>query len=68
MLRNFWPVLTLDAIDRWWFMLIAAGHPTWQDERDKKQVRPLAPLQRILVVTKDGAPAEEGHYKANVDV
>jgi uncharacterized LabA/DUF88 family protein len=22
----------------------------------------------FLVVTKDGAPAEEGHYKANVDV
>ena len=21
-----------------------------------------------MVVTKDGAPAEEGHYKANVDV
>ena len=26
-----------------------------------------APMD-FMVVTKDGAPAEEGHYKANVDV
>jgi uncharacterized LabA/DUF88 family protein len=33
-----------------------------------KQVRSLAALNGFMVVTKDGAPAEEGHYKANVDV
>ena len=43
--------------------------PTWQDERDKKNkfVHWLR-SNGFMVVTKDGAPAEEGHYKANVDV
>ncbi|MBV9658525.1 MAG: NYN domain-containing protein [Verrucomicrobia bacterium] len=43
--------------------------PAWQEERDKKNkfVHWLR-LNGFLVVTKDGAPAEEGHYKANVDV
>jgi uncharacterized LabA/DUF88 family protein len=43
--------------------------PMWQDERDKKNkfVQWLR-SNGFLVVTKDGAPAEEGHYKANVDV
>src|SRR5437868_15009946 len=43
--------------------------PLWQDERDKKNkfVHWLR-ANGFMVVTKDGAPAEEGHYKANVDV
>ena len=54
-------------------MVVYAGLPpaipTWQDERDKKNkfVHWLR-SNGFLVVTKDGAPAEEGHYKANVDV
>ena len=43
--------------------------PKWQDERDKKNkfIHWLR-ANGFMVVTKDGAPAEEGHYKANVDV
>jgi uncharacterized LabA/DUF88 family protein len=43
--------------------------PLWQDERDKKNkfVHWLR-SNGFLVATKDGWPAEEGHYKANVDV
>src|SRR5689334_17124082 len=43
--------------------------PLWQEERDKKNkfVHWLR-SNGFLVVTKDGTPAEEGHYKANVDV
>src|SRR5881394_1807231 len=43
--------------------------PVWQDERDKKNkfVHWLR-SNGFMVVTKDGSPAEEGHYKANVDV
>src|SRR5438094_319359 len=54
-------------------MVVYAGLPpaiaTWQDERDKKNkfVHWLR-SNVFMVVTKDGAPAEEGHYKANVDV
>ena len=45
------------------------GIPVWQEERDKKNkfVHWLR-SNGFLAVTKDGAPAEEGHYKANVDV
>lgn len=41
----------------------------WQVEREKKNkfVHWLR-SNGFLVVTKDGSPAEEGHYKANVDV
>ena len=55
-------------------MVVYAGLPpaiaVWQDEAgQEKQVRPLAALQRVLVVSKDGAPARRSsHYKANVDV
>jgi uncharacterized LabA/DUF88 family protein len=43
--------------------------PTWQEERDKKnKFVHWMRSNGFLVVTKDGAPAEEGHYKANVDV
>src|SRR2546423_4226781 len=54
-------------------MVVYAGLPpaipTWQDERDRKNkfIHWLR-SNGFMVVTKDGAPAEEGHYKANVDV
>src|SRR6266513_1711748 len=54
-------------------MVVYAGLPTampiWQEERDKKNkfVQWLR-SNGFMVVTKDGSPAEEGHYKANVDV
>jgi uncharacterized LabA/DUF88 family protein len=54
-------------------MVIYAGLPPaipiWQEERDKKNkfVHWLR-SNGFMVVTKDGSPAEEGHYKANVDV
>jgi uncharacterized LabA/DUF88 family protein len=54
-------------------MVVYAGLPPaiplWQDERDKKNkfVHWLR-ANGFMVMTKDGAPAEEGHYKANVDV
>src|SRR5436309_5640787 len=43
--------------------------PTCQEERNRKNnfVHWLR-SNGFMVVTKDGAPAEEGHYKANVDV
>src|SRR3954462_6249247 len=54
-------------------MVVYAGLPpaipAWQEERDKKNkfVHWLR-SNGFMVVTKDGAPADEGHYKANVDV
>src|SRR5437763_4340777 len=54
-------------------MVVYAGLPpaipVWQEERDKKNkfVHWLR-SNGFMAVTKDGAPAEEGHYKANVDV
>ena len=54
-------------------MVVYAGLPpaipAWQEERDKKNkfVNWLR-SNGFMVVTKDGAPAEEGRYKANVDV
>jgi len=54
-------------------MVVYAGLPPaiplWQEERDKKNkfVNWLR-SNGFMVVTKDGAPAEEGRYKANVDV
>jgi uncharacterized LabA/DUF88 family protein len=43
--------------------------PVWQGERDRKNkfVHWLR-TNGFLAVTKDGSPAEEGHYKSNVDV
>jgi uncharacterized LabA/DUF88 family protein len=43
--------------------------PEWQAERDKKN-KFLHWLRSngFLVVSKDGSPADEDHYKANVDV
>src|SRR5437868_14819372 len=54
-------------------MVVYAGlppaMPIWQEERDKKNkfVHWLR-SNGFMVVTKDGAPADEGRYKANVDV
>src|SRR5580704_14342324 len=54
-------------------MVVYAGPPPampiWQEERDKKNkfVQWLR-ANGFMVVTKDGSPAEEGRYKANVDV
>jgi len=54
-------------------MVVYAGLPpaipAWQEERDKKNkfIHWLR-SNGFMVVTKDGAPAEEGRYKANVDV
>src|SRR5215216_890437 len=54
-------------------MVVYAGLPpaiaTWQEERDRKNkfIHWLR-SNGFMVVTKDGAPAEEGHYKANVEV
>src|SRR5437762_2319380 len=54
-------------------MVVYAGLPPamsiWEDERDKKNkfVQWLR-SNGFMVVTKDGSPAEEGRYKANVDV
>src|ERR1044071_1302534 len=70
-LRNFLagPESGRDLIE----MVVYAGLPppipTWQAERDKKNkfIHWLR-SNGFLVVTKDGAPAQEGHYKANVDV
>src|ERR1043166_7553050 len=43
--------------------------PIWQEERDKKnKFMHWLRSNGFMVVTKDGSPAEEGHYKANVDV
>src|SRR5213596_3421083 len=54
-------------------MVVYAGLPPaipiWQDERDKKnKFMHWLRSNGFMVVTKDGAPAEEGRYKANVDV
>ncbi|MFL6594878.1 MAG: NYN domain-containing protein [Chthoniobacterales bacterium] len=54
-------------------MVVYAGLPPaiplWQEERDKKnKFMHWLRSNGFLVVTKDGAPAQEGHYKANVDV
>ncbi len=43
--------------------------PIWQEERDKKnKFMHWLRSNGFMVVTKDGSPAEEGRYKANVAV
>src|SRR6185437_16810473 len=54
-------------------MVIYAGlppaMPIWQEERDRKnKFMQWLRANGFMVVTKDGSPAEEGRYKANVDV
>src|SRR5882762_4994538 len=71
MLRNFLagPDTGRDLIEMVVYAGLPPAIPMWQDVRDKKNkfVHWLR-SNGFLVVTKDGAPAEEGHYKANVDV
>jgi uncharacterized LabA/DUF88 family protein len=70
-LRDFLagPVTGRDLIEMVVYAGLPPATPTWQEERDKKNkfVHWLR-SNGFLVVTKDGSPAEEGHYKANVDV
>lgn len=43
--------------------------PEWQTERDKKKgFLHWLKSNGFMVVSKDGSPGEENHYKANVDV
>ncbi len=54
-------------------MVVYVGLPpamaVWQNEREKKSkfIHWLR-SNGFLVVAKDGSPADEGHYKSNVDV
>src|SRR5947208_15397713 len=70
-LRDFLagPVTGRDLIEMVVYAGLPPATPAWQEERDKKNkfVHWLR-TNGFLVVTKDGSPAEEGHYKANVDV
>ena len=70
-LRDFLagPVTGRDLIEMVVYAGLPPATPAWQEERDKKNkfVHWLR-SNGFLVVTKDGSPAEEGHYKANVDV
>src|SRR5499433_3754149 len=54
-------------------MVVYAGLPPavpiWQEERDKKnKFMQWLRSNGFMVITKDGSPADEGRYKANVDV
>jgi uncharacterized LabA/DUF88 family protein len=70
-LRDFLagPATGRDLIEMVVYAGLPPAIPTWQEERDRKNkfVHWLR-SNGFMVVTKDGAPAEEGHYKANVDV
>ena len=58
-----------DLIEMVVYVGLPPAMPIWQEERDKKNkfVQWLR-ANGFMVVTKDGSPAEEGRYKANVDV
>ena len=58
-----------DLIEMVVYVGLPPAIPAFQEERDKKNkfVHWLR-SNGFMVVTKDGSPAEEGHYKANVDV
>jgi uncharacterized LabA/DUF88 family protein len=70
-LRDFLagPNTARDLIEMVVYAGLPPAIPAWQEERDRKNkfVHWLR-SNGFMVVTKDGAPAEEGHYKANVDV
>src|SRR5437899_3457037 len=70
-LRDFLagPNTARDLIEMVVYAELPTDISTWQDERDRKNkfVHWLR-SNGFMVVNKDGAPAEEGHYKANVDV
>src|SRR5215831_18932227 len=70
-LRDFLagPTTGRDLIEMVVYAGLPPAMPIWQEERDRKNkfVQWLR-SNGFMVVTKDGAPAEEGRYKANVDV
>jgi uncharacterized LabA/DUF88 family protein len=70
-LRNFLagPTTERELIEMVVYAGLPPAMPIWQEERDKKNkfVQWLR-SNGFMVVTKDGSPAEEGRYKANVDV
>lgn len=70
-LRDFLagPATGRDLIEMVVYAGLPPAMPSWQEERDKKNkfVQWLR-TNGFMVVTKDGWPAEEGRYKANVDV
>ena len=70
-LRDFLagPATGRDLIEMVVYAGLPPAMPAWQEERDKKNkfVQWLR-ANGFMVVTKDGSPAEEGRYKANVDV
>src|SRR5438067_8725846 len=63
------PATDRDLIEMVVYAGLPPATPAWQEERDKKNkfVHWLR-SNGFMVVTKDGSPAEEKHYKANVDV
>jgi uncharacterized LabA/DUF88 family protein len=63
------PATGRDLIEMVVYAGLPPAMPIWQEERDKKNkfVQWLR-ANGFMVVTKDGWPAEEGRYKANVDV
>src|SRR5215468_931174 len=63
------PATGRDLIEMVVYAGLPPAMPSWQEERDKKNkfIQWLR-ANGFMVVTKDGAPAEEGRYKANVDV
>src|SRR5438093_13250883 len=70
-LRDFLagPATGRDLIEMVVYAGLPPAIPIWQEERDKKnKFMQWLRSNGFMVVTKDGAPAEEGRYKANVDV
>src|SRR5881396_2556935 len=63
------PATGRDLIEMVVYAGLPPAIPTWQEERDRKNkfVHWLR-SNGFMVVTKDGASADEGRYKANVDV
>ena len=70
-LRDFLagPATGRDLIEMVVYAGLPPAIPIWQEERDKKnKFMQWLRANGFMVVTKDGSPAEEGRYKANVDV
>ena len=68
-LRDFFTEKGRELIEMVVYVGLPPVLPDWQPEREKKNkfVYWLR-SSGFLVVTKDGSPADEGFYKANVDV
>lgn len=68
-LRDFFSETGRNLIEMVVYVGLPPVLPDWQVERDKKN-KFIYWLRSngFLVVTKDGSPADEGYYKANVDV